>query len=222
MPWSSWLEGSEAAMSKNTGHRGVPTLDECWALIKAHGMLPHIQEHSRRVAEVAFWLGAHLVEAGEPLSLDLIEAAALLHDLGKTPCLGTSRNHATWGANLLRAAGYPEVARIVEEHIALSFDPGDFSFIREAEVVNYADKRVLHTQVVPLAVRFADLLTRYGKTAEARERIMALEAKARVLEAKLFAPLKLDPEVLLHLNPPKYPGSPGITTKRPGSLWQES
>ena len=163
-------------------------------------MLPHIREHSFLVTEVALRLGTSLVEAGFPLHLDLIEAGSLLHDLGKTACLGTTLNHAEWGAQALHAAGYPEVAQLVREHIILHSDGENPRFIREAEVVHYADKRVLHTRVVTLTDRFADLKERYGKSEEARRRLAALEEKAQKLEAKLFAHLGLDPLDLLQLN----------------------
>ena len=51
--------------------------------------------------------------------------------------------------------------------------------LREAEVVNYADKRVLHARVVSLAERFADLKVRYGRTPEALVRINPMESAAR-------------------------------------------
>jgi uncharacterized protein len=165
--------------------------------MEIHRMLPHIREHSFRVLEVAAFLGRALTDAGCPLSLPLIEAGALLHDLGKTPCLGTTNNHAQWGAEILRRLGYPEVARVVAEHVHLEENHRDPRPLREAEVVNYADKRVLHTRVVPLTVRFADIMERYGGTPEARGRIAVTAARARALEEKLFAPLRFSPLDLL-------------------------
>jgi uncharacterized protein len=175
----------------------LPTYSECLDLFEAHSMLPHIREHSFRVLEVATCLGRALTAAGCPLSLPLIEAGALLHDLGKTPCLGTTNNHAQWGAAILHTLGYPEVARVVAEHVHLEENHGDPRPLREAEVVNYADKRVLHARVVPLTVRFADIMERYGRTPEARVRIAAIAANSRDLEEKLFAPLDLSPLDLL-------------------------
>ena len=178
----------------------IPTPADCLALMAAYDMLPNIREHSLLVREVAMHLGTSLVEAGLSLHLDLIEAGALLHDLGKTACLGTSTNHAEWGAKALEAAGFPEVAQVVREHVFLQSAGEDPRPIREAEVVNYADKRVLHTQVVTLAARFADLRKRYGQSPEAFSRLAGLEQKAQRLEAKLFAHLSLHPEDLLQLN----------------------
>ncbi len=178
----------------------LPSRAECLALMAAHGMLPHIREHSFRVMEVARHLAEALAAARVPLNLALIEAGALLHDLGKTSCLGTQENHAERGAAILTAAGYPEVAQIVREHVVLAFAPEAPRPIREAEVVNYADKRVLHTRVVTLSVRFLDLAERYGRTPQARERLTVLAARTRALEARLFASLSLTPGDLLHLN----------------------
>jgi uncharacterized protein len=187
-------------MTRKVKLLGIPSRADCLVLMEDYGMLPHIREHSFLVTEVALQLGTSLVEAGFPLHLDLIEAGSLLHDLGKTPCLGTTLNHAEWGAQALHAAGYPEVAQVVREHIILQPDGEDPRFRRETEVVHYADKRVLHTQVVTLTDRFADLKERYGKSEEAQRRLAALEEKARGLETKLFAHLGLNPSDLLQLN----------------------
>ena len=186
-------------MARNFREIAIPTRTDCLALMEHYNMLPHIREHSLMVTAVALRMGASLQEAGIPLHLPLIEAGALLHDIGKTSCLGTSHNHAEWGARMVNAEGYPEVAGLVREHI-VTVDGDDPAVIREAEVVNYADKRVLHTQVVTLAVRFADLKERYAKSEEARRRLAALEEKARRLETKLFFHLNCTPVDLLKLN----------------------
>lgn len=178
----------------------IPSLEECLALMDTHGMLPNIREHSFRVMQVAVFLGEALAQAGHSLNLPLIEMGALLHDLGKTPCLGTGHNHALWGAQILLDLGYPEVAQVVAEHVYLEPKNGGSGFFREAEIVNYADKRVLHARVVTLSQRFLDLQERYGRTPEARARIAVNRAKTLVLEDKLFAPLDLLPEDLLQLN----------------------
>jgi uncharacterized protein len=177
----------------------IPTRAECLALMAAHGMLPNIREHSCRVLEVASSLGEALAEAGFDLNLPLITVGALLHDLGKTPCLGTLTNHAELGAGILEELGYPHVAQVVREHVHLDRTILDPRPLREAEVVNYADKRVLHEAVVTLEARFADLQVRYGRTPEARARIQATEIRTRALEEKIFAPLQLSPLDLLRV-----------------------
>ena len=163
-------------------------------------MLPNILEHSFRVMEVAGFLGEALAEAGFDLFLPLVTTGALLHDLGKTQCLGTCNNHAELGASILDSLGYPHVAQVVREHVYLYGNIMDPRPLREAEVVNYADKRVLHETVVTLEERFADLKVRYGRTPEALARIQATEVRSRALEERLFAPLPLTPLDLLRVN----------------------
>jgi uncharacterized protein len=168
--------------------------------MEAHGMLPNIREHSFRVMEVAIFLGEALTEAGFDLFLPLVTVGALLHDLGKTPCLGTLTNHAELGAGILESLGYPHLAQVVREHVHLDANIKDPRPLREAELVNYADKRVLHKEVVTLEARFADLKVRYGRTSEALARIKVTEVRTLALEEKIFASLALDPSNLLHLN----------------------
>lgn len=163
-------------------------------------MLPNIREHSFRVMQVADRLGEELAAAGFDLHLPLISTGALLHDIGKTACLGTTENHAQLGADILAAQGYPELAQVVMEHVRLNEEAADARPLREAEIVNYADKRVLHTQVVTLAERFADLKVRYGRTPAALSRIAAMEVRTQALEERLFAPLRLSPIDLLQVN----------------------
>jgi uncharacterized protein len=178
----------------------IPSHHQCLELMEIHAMLPNIREHSFRVMQVASFLGEALTEAGFDLHLPLVAVGALLHDLGKTPCLGTLENHAELGAGILEGLGYPQVAQVVREHVHLDGNILDPRPLREAELVNYADKRVLHEMVVTLKARFADLKVRYGRTPEALARIKATEVKSRALEEKLFAPLRLSPLDLLRVN----------------------
>lgn len=163
-------------------------------------MLLNIRKHSFRVMEVAVFLGEALAEAGFDLHLPLVTVGALLHDLGKTASLGTLINHAELGTGILEELGYPHVAQVVREHVHLDGNIMDPRPLREAELVNYADKRVLHETVVTLEERFADLKVRYGRTPEAMVRIQATEIRARALEERLFAPLRLTPLDLLRIN----------------------
>lgn len=177
-----------------------PTLSECLELMQGYQMLPNIREHCFRVRDVALILGDHLLSAGLALDLHLLEAGALLHDIAKTATLGNGGEHARLGAEWLVELGYPAVAEIVREHVWLNHDPAGPWPIREVEIVNYADKRVLHDQVVTLERRFFDLLHRYGRTEEIRQRISSNERRSMVLENKIFAGLNIIPDDILTIN----------------------
>ena len=91
------------------------------------------------------------------------------------------------------------MARIVGQHVHLeNHVQGDG--LDEAQVVNYADKRVLHDEVVSLEKRMAYIVERYGQKEAHRERIMLLWQESRHLEERLFRHIGFSPDDLtLHL-----------------------
>jgi hypothetical protein len=86
----------------------------------------------------------------------------------------------------------------VAEHIRLKEKTGS-KVLSEEEILNYSDKRVMHTTIVSLADRFADLKERYasnGLDMNAMERIARLEAETYEVETRIFATLDFTPEEL--------------------------
>ncbi len=178
----------------------VPSREACYAILREYGVPAHIIAHQERVAQVALFLAQALKEVGESLPLDLVEAAGLLHDLTKHWSIKTGENHALSAARELRARGYPEVAAIVAQHIFLKPGPPGAP-IRPEEIVYYADKRVKHTEIVPLKERFRDLRARYGKDIYALIRLQRLEDLTKLLERRLFKKLPFGPEKIQGLAP---------------------
>jgi putative nucleotidyltransferase with HDIG domain len=158
-------------------------------------MLDHIISHSVEVARVALFLSTELNKKGQRIDLPLVEAASLLHDLTKTECLKTKEDHAWTGSQLLRTMGYERVGEVVAQHVWLSHG-GDSSSISEEEVVNYADKRVMHDRIVSLEVRFNDLRDRYGRDGKAMEYLERLERVIHEIENKIFSVLDISPHDL--------------------------
>jgi len=178
-------------------NRDVPSREKCISLMKSQGMLPNIIRHSLTVEKVALFLSHALRRSGEDLNLPEIIAAALLHDITKTRSIQTHENHALTGETLLKELGYPRIGEIVRYHIEIP--PAIFNGrpISPEEIVNYADKRVLHNAVVSLAERFQDLRKRYGgTTTEACSRLRMLEKHCYLLEKKIFSKIDFDPEAL--------------------------
>jgi len=170
-----------------------PSVATCRRLLASHGVPPHIRRHSGLVARVARRVAAALRERGEPVDVALVEAAALLHDIAKAPCLESRLDHAAEGGRVLRELGLPAVAELVERHVHLGeWDP--LGPVTGAEIVNYADKRVLYVGIVSLEDRFSDLIIRYSRgRADIEERIRGNWATMRAVEAKIFARLPFDP-----------------------------
>lgn len=174
----------------------LPPVDQIPALWDRYGMLDNIRDHSRVVCHVALTLADWLEEADVHLQRRAVEVGALLHDIAKTPCLGTSRRHDAEGEQVMRDLGYPELAYLVGVHVRLP-DPHP---VDESFVVYYADKRVKHDAVVDLDHRFAYIAERYGRGDETltaliekgRRRAMAAERQLFALLSSERAPEQLE------------------------------
>jgi len=120
--------------------------------------------HSYSVAALASIFGKNCLKSGISLDLNLLQAAAVLHDIAKG-----QKNHARAGGEWLRKMGFDRVARIVETHHDLQFKAGDR--IGEAEILYLADKLIQEDDIVGLEIRFASSLKRYGNSPEIRSKI---------------------------------------------------
>ena len=176
----------------------IPTREECLRLMGEYRMLENIISHSLAVTKVALFLSVELNRRGQTIDVRLVEAASLLHDLTKTECLKTREDHAMTGSQLLKRIGYDRVGEIVARHIWLGRE-GDPSCVCEEEIVNYADKRVMHDRIVSLEERFRDLKERYGKHGRAEEYLEQLQKEVYGIENKIFLILQTDPDDLQDL-----------------------
>jgi len=176
----------------------IPSREECLSLMNRHGMLENIVSHSLEVAKVALFISVELKKKGQKIDLGLVEAASLLHDLTKTECLKTKDDHARTGCQVLKEMGYERVGDVVAQHIWLG-EGGDPSCISEEEIVNYADKRVMHDQIVSLGERFNDLKARYGMNQKAMDYLERLQKEIYGIENKIFLILQIDPNALQQL-----------------------
>ena len=170
----------------------MPARGACLALLAEQEVPEHIVAHSLVVADLACGLARRLAATGARLDLALVEAGALLHDIGKARALGTGRSHAETGASLLEARGLTAVAAVVRAHTSLKTPDVDGP-LSESLVVNYADKRVRHDAVVALDERFADLAERYARGPDDLALLATLRNRYARLEARLFSQLGLDP-----------------------------
>lgn len=172
-----------------------PDAARCRQLLEQHGVPPHIRRHSEQVERVAGLLGRAAVAAGgAALDLEVLRAAAHLHDIAKMPCIESHRDHALEGARLLAGLGLGEIAELVGRHVRLGpWDPA--GPVTGAELLNYSDKRVQHEAIVSLTMRFEDLLIRYGRgNAVVEQRIREDWGIIARVEAKIFARLPFGPE----------------------------
>ena len=180
----------------------IPTKDQCYQMICKMKMMDHIVVHSLQVCRVATFLTKHLNEQDNRLNFDLIQSAALLHDITKTRSFKTREDHALTGGEYLIDRGYPEIGNLIRQHVKLD-EYLITGTISEAEVLNYADKRVLHDEIVGLDRRMDYIMERYGETPDHRERIYLLWQKTKDLEDRIFGVLSFAPGDLNQLIQPR-------------------
>lgn len=171
----------------------IPTRIECLNLMKQTRMPLHIQKHSILVTEIALFLSKLLNRNGAKLDLTLVEAGGLLHDIAKAQSLSSGKRHEKLGAKLLHDWGYVRLASIVQDHVSLDLIRLNGP-ITESLMVNYADKRVKHDQVVTLEERFFDLIDRYARTPEHQIHLQQRLRQYSVLERRIFDHLTIRPD----------------------------
>lgn len=177
----------------------IPDTEECVLIMKTYNMLENIKAHSFKVEKVARIIAKGIIKSGVNISLKKITAGALMHDIAKTICLGSTEDHALMGMEICIKHNFNEIAEIVGEHILLkSYEPE--SAVNEKEIIYYSDKRVNHSEVVTLEKRLEYLLNRYAKNEKALvKRIEENFMKCREVEKKIFSKLDFSPEDLAGL-----------------------
>ncbi len=170
----------------------VPSREECYRIMIGMSMPDHIVAHSFQVCRVAVLLAKSRAAVNGALHLGLVEASALLHDITKSRSFDTGEDHAGTGKAYLAELGYPAVARVIGQHVCLDADSATEA-VSEVEIVNYADKRVVHDRIVPLEERIAYLLERYGTEEKWRRRILMNAQKTREMESRIFLGLPFAP-----------------------------
>ena len=184
----------------------VPTLDECYDLMKRYDMLPHIVAHSEQVGRVAAAIMDHLKDPGR-INRAAVVSACLLHDITKTRSLETKEYHDATGAQLLNELGFPMIGGMIAEHVMIKNFQGSGDLL-EKEIVCYADKRVKHDQIVTVQERFSDILVRYGNTPERVQLIKDNHQQVLLLEEKIKIFMKVNMEEAIQtIEPVRSPQS---------------
>ena len=178
----------------------IPSREQCYQMIAQMKMMDHIVVHSLQVCRVATFITQQLIQQKYRLDFELIQAAALLHDITKTRSFKTREDHAQTGGDFLADRGYPEIGNLIRQHVRLD-NYSATGQLTDAEVLNYADKRVLHDEIVGLDRRLDYILERYAETAEHQEKIYQLWQKTRDIETKIFKNLAFTPGDLTRLIP---------------------
>lgn len=177
--WDMDLPEDYGFLLKQWRQQPVPDKAMCYQLLQQQQVPQAVYQHSVAVAELAMTWGKALLEQGAHLSLELVRAGALLHDIARQ-----EPHHAEVGARLLRQWGFWRVADIVALH--MDRDICLHTPITEGELVFLADKMTHGRERTSLQERMSSVEQRFQGNSE------ALAAAKRRLEAALAAQNKLE------------------------------
>jgi len=206
-------------MKKNN----LPTRKECQAIIEGHHVPPHIVKHSLAVAKLAVFLAQKLKEKGITIDVNLVDKACLLHDIVRICDFKeldfnrfeqpvTAEDKAEWQQLRAKYEGipheyaaydilkekYPALALTIKKHRYIAvLDEEEKPNTWEEKLVYYADKRVMHDNIVTLKERLTEAHKRnvffYDTEAQSKIIIAKVDPLIYRLEKEIFEKVGLDP-----------------------------
>jgi putative nucleotidyltransferase with HDIG domain len=201
----------------------LPTRQQCFEMIKEYHVPQRVIKHSLTVAKLAVFLGERLKEKSIPLDLELLDRAALLHDIARV-CdfdrLDTNKfeqtitedDKAKWAgirakykkighenaAYEILKEKYPKLAVTIKKHRYMNMlDEKTRPAAWEEKLLYYADMRVMHDRIVPLEKRLKDGHKRnvhfHGTEAQSKINTAKVDPLIYRLEKEIFEKIGLNP-----------------------------
>ncbi len=178
--------------------RAIPDHLGCIDLLEKYETPTHIVLHSEMVWQVGRVIAEGLMRQRYVVDLDLLRASCLLHDIGKYLCIKDGGGyHDVRGQLILDQEGFPDIGRIVVQHVVLRGEKN--RPLAEEHVLFYADKRVVHDEIVTLDDRFLYLEETYGSSSEAVRRLNIMKQETVSLEERIFDLLDFFPSDITSL-----------------------
>ncbi len=172
-------------------NKSLPTREQAIELLRKNNCSPQIINHCQTVTEISLELAHQLQKKGSKIDLKLVEAGALLHDIGRSKT--NNVDHGAVGAQIAQTEGLPDaVVRIIKTHVGGGFtaeEAAGFGWPQdvytplslEEKIVSYADKLVDNSkrERVPIEVEIKRLQAAGHK--EAAERVRKLHEEITAL-----------------------------------------
>jgi len=201
----------------------LPTRRQCFNIIKEYNVPAHILKHSLAVAKLAVFLAERLKEKGADVDIDLVDRACLLHDIVRVCDFKeldydrfeyaiTEQDKAKWkqirekyrgighedAAYEILRGKYPVLALTIKKHRYMAMlDEKTRPNSWEEKLVYYADKRVMHSKIVPLRERLKEGHKRnahlHGSKAQSKINTAKVDPLIYRLEEEIFDRAGLNP-----------------------------
>jgi uncharacterized protein len=156
--------------------KGLPSREQAIELLHKNKCPKTVIDHCKVVADLSVEIAFKLQNKDFKVNLQLVEAGALLHDIGRVR--SHKVDHGLIGAKIVESEGLPnEVANIVKRHVGggiSSNEATQFGWPKddympetiEEKVVSYADKRVDKDKRVPIDLEIKRLNVDHREAAE--------------------------------------------------------
>ena len=163
----------------------LPTREQALQFMRQSGCRENVIRHVEAVSELAVEIAQTCKEKGLNVDLELVEIAALLHDIGRSRT--HSVHHAVIGANIAKSLGLPEaVVSIIKKHVGggittkeakkLGWPKGVYvPQTLEEKIVSYADKLVEGSRRVPIERTIESFSKELPPSAAERIRMLHME-----------------------------------------------
>jgi uncharacterized protein len=151
----------------------------------------HVIEHCKNVTKIALRMANLLIFRGYDVDIRLVEAGALLHDIGRSRSHDV--DHVVRGVEIAREFGFSEkLVRIIERHVGagipedeakeLGFPDGHYiPESLEEKIVTYADKLISGHSEVHIEVTINQLAEKLGNDHPSIPRLRDLDAEMKRL-----------------------------------------
>jgi uncharacterized protein len=170
----------------------LPNREQAIELLRKNDCPPQVINHCVAVADLALETSNQLLANGLKVDLELVEAGALLHDLGRSK--NHTVDHGLIGAQMAQSIGLPEsVISIIKRHVGGGITVEEAAWFGwpkdsytpqtlEEKIVSYADKLINHSKRVPIELEI-ERLQKENKV-EAAERVRKLSEEITSLLGK--------------------------------------
>jgi uncharacterized protein (TIGR00295 family) len=162
--------------AKRTVTASVPNRAQALKIMEKAGCDPKVIQHCKAVAEFAAVITKRFEEHGVKVDEKLVQAGALLHDLGRSRSHGI--DHAVVGASLAKELGLdPKIIQIIERHIGAGIPA------KEAVKLGLPEKDYIPLTIEEKIVTHADNMCNF-KRHRVDVSIEKLEAKGQLSAAE--------------------------------------
>jgi uncharacterized protein len=130
-------------------NKQLPTREQAIEILQKHSCSTKVITHCQAVAQLAIEIAEEFKAKSYPVDLALVEAGALLHDIGRSKTHGV--NHAIEGVKLAQIEGLPDtIICIIKRHVGAGIT------FEEAEHLNWPKDNYVPQTLEEKIVCYAD------------------------------------------------------------------